>query len=343
MNRPEADFLIAFKQAMQSAGLLNKLLRKDINDVHLKHFYFVRVPLEYSEPSLRSSYIVYSEDGRRYFCKINSYAPKIQQEVDALKLLQHQAPEAFQVPALLAWDRNASRGVDENSRCGWLLTEWVDGAAPRPDDDRQLELCAVVLARINEVMIEVETLERLSGHRIPDRDSFGQAVRAAMIADLEAAVNIVDGRLNRELREAIDLFNKGRVPFMWNLNHGDFHFNNILLRKTAHTYDVIVVDWEDCTLENPLHDLANFLLHTEPTIGQAFMRVYFDHMKGAIACPPWPEISEMVMLMVKVWLSRNLRWKSRQIADRSSFRAYCQNQYRRLVELERLPWRDILS
>jgi hypothetical protein len=340
---PHNDYLGELKYVLRSPDVLAQLIHKGAGEFFFNNLKLHRIASLYSEPSLRASYVVERGNGIKFFFKINSYEQKIHNEVRAFKLISHYAVQEYRIPEILDFELGVAWGDAPTQTCSWIVEEWVDGQAVHPEDSSQIDLAAALLAQINNLEIDLGDVAALFAMPLPSREIIAAVSRNSIVVDLEKAVHLTKGSLQLDILRAIDVFTNNNIPFMLNLNHGDFHFNNLLLKNDSGILCPTIIDWEDINLENPLYDLAHFLFLAERSFGPSIIKAYFRNSHELYSIFSWSEIAEMVVAMYTLWISRNLRWKSKQINSSDHLDAYCANLNTYLSELRMLPWKSLLA
>ncbi len=340
---PHDDSLGELKYALRSSDLLARLIHKGADELFLDNLKLHGIASFYSEPSLRASYVVERGNERKYFFKINSYEQKIRNEIRAFKLNTHYAMQGYHIPEIFDFELGVAWGDAPTQTCSWIVEEWVDGQAVHPEDSAQIDLAAALLAQINSLEIDLGDIAGLFAMPLPSRETIAAISRNSIVVDLEKAVHLTKGALQLDILRARDVFANNNIPFMLNLNHGDFHFNNLLLKNDSGSLCPTIIDWEDINLENPLYDLAHFLFLAGQSFGPLIIKAYFRNSRELYSVFSWSEIAEMVAAMYTFWISRNLRWKSKQINFSDRLDAYCANLNTYLSELRMLPWKSLLA
>lgn len=338
----DIKYLNDLKKALRSPGTICQLFRQDTKIVYFKDFYCRRIPLSYSEPVPRASYSVEWKDGVRLFLKLNCQIQKIENELRAFKLLSHYKFQEFHVPKLFGFSLDSPCNDALSQTCGWLVEEWVAGDFVRPGDPLQLELSAKLLASINSLQIDLATISNLLNISLPNQKVIESNSRQKIIWELEKGEHLASGNIRLELRRAANIVRSNHIPFMLNLNHGDFHFRNMLVTKDKTNFYPKIIDWEDIHLEIPLYDLAHFLFLTDRRFSQSFLKTYFNYSRGLYSDYVWDEVVEIVIIMYLLWMARNIRWKAKNIENKK-LKLYCDELNTNLSKLRGLPWKNLLN
>jgi Ser/Thr protein kinase RdoA (MazF antagonist) len=341
-KQPYSSYIKELRKIIQSPVLFSHFSRGGTTLV-CGNLFFYLIPIQYSEPSKRLSLVAKWSDGTQFFLKVNSYAKKIENEFKAHRLLEQYTERSFYVPKVLDFQQENLSGFFSD-QYAWIVIEWVAGGNVFSDKPTHVELAAKTLAQINNIEIDLDLISGLFGNLpIQTISELKYTSRSGMQIDIEKAIQISDDYLNLELTKAAELFSKHTMRFSLNLNHGDFHLNNLLSLQSSGKYISAVIDWEDINLENPLYDLAHHLFLTENDLTDIFLNTYFRESRDLYSDFSCDEIEETIMAMFILWVSRNLRWKSRQMTTDSLKQYYYPIINRKLAMIRDIPWKKIIS
>jgi len=337
------DPVKSVRNVVNSPSVLSQLINNKTQNLNYQGIHFSLLPTFTSEPARRASYLINSGDGIKYFFKVNDFTMKIRNEKRAFDLIMHSGVGDFNVPNILDFDFDVFWGQDDNQTCSWILEEWVDGQHVQPENGQQIDLAATLLSKINSLSVDINAIPGLSELALTNPDEVANNARRDMAAVLEKTLGLARGPIIVEFSRALDRLNINFCPFMLNLNHGDFHFKNILLSGSSANYIPTIIDWEDIALENPMYDLAHFLIVESPETHIPFLKTYFQEGRDLFVKYSQAEISEMLVLMYTFWLAKILRWKSKkenfsEIVDES-----CSRFYSQLKRIMGLPWKSIIT
>lgn len=332
------------RKTLTSPDSLVKLIGQNSHEriLTIDQFIFAKLPVTSSESSPREVYCIQTASRKKYFLKLNQYASNIENEYRAYKLIRHYAVSEFSTPEILDLQINVPYGEEEGQQCSWLLEEWLDGEKPVVENDQHFALFARILARINVVEVNLEQASRLFSTPVPNIDELAEDTRLRSLADLRRDLPIWDKNISLEFSKAIKYFENSRFPYMLNLNHGNYHMGNLMVR-TKEQRGLIVLDWEDCKIDNPIYDLSHCLFFLRPCDWSPAIKIYFDHLGDIFVRLAWYEIVEMIISMYSVWAARNLRWSARRIDDPTQL-SQCQEKITsHFHEIRNLSWESLVK
>lgn len=307
----------------------------------IDQFEFSKLPITSSEPTPREVYCVKASSGEKYFIKLNQLASKIENEYIAYKLIRNYASHEFSSPEILDMQIDVRYGEGREQQCSWLVEPWLEVNNQVMENNNYLAVSTRILSRINAIEIDLQEAGKLLSISVPDKSDLAENARLNFIAELKRDLPILDKNISKEFLMAIECFEKGRFPYMFNLNHGDFHMGNLMAGVVGHKAP-IVLDWEDCAIENPIYDLSHFMFFLHPNSWSLVLSIYFDHIGNVFKALPWHEIAEMTISMYSIWAARNLRWSARRIDDPSQLSLCHEKVTAHYQEIRRLSWKNLV-
>lgn len=337
------DDLFLLRNMLYSANNLAKLVAKNSCETTfiINNFIFKKIPVVSSEPNPREVYCIQAPNTKKYFLKLNQLAWKIENEHRAYKLIRFCAVHDFSSPEILDMQTNIPYGEAEGQQCSWVIEEWLYGKK-RVEKKKEILLSVCLLAQINSVVIDLEQICRLFSMPVPSKDKLSENARLDFISELRRDLPIQDKSIAIQISKAAEFFENKRFPHMLNLNHGDYHKGNIIM-KARKKFLPIILDWEDFRIDNPIYDLSHFLYFLQPHDWSSAIKEYFNNLGNIYVQFSWLEVVEMIISMYSVWAARNLRWSARKINDPAQLQL-CQNkvatQYR---EIRSLPWKNLVK
>lgn len=260
----------------------------------------------------RASYCVNWADEPRVLVKLNADVKKIELEGQICKLLAQYISDTFSVPVILDMDCGAH--TLDGVPCGWVIMTWFEGVlAPQASEPDILEKIAESLAVLHTLSVDFSTIEALSGihGQIAVPDALAQHTRERRLSCVRQAIRLADHSLASSLIRLETCLLKTSPDENMHLVHGDFHLNNILVvpAEGVRQAKLIILDWEDATVDNPLSDVAHLIVSDGLYIGYDFMMRYVRLVSSLIGQDQIADIKKTIWLLAGVWQSRFLTWK----------------------------------
>jgi len=264
---------------------------------------WVCLPQFYPAGSPRASYRVELATGERFFVKMNADRGRIAREADACRLLCTRETRSFRVPEML----DADTGRDTARRLGgaWLVRVWLEGASVPTDRPGVLEQTAAIAAELHALEVDVPSLGRLVGVRVPPAVVLAQRARDRELADLRQALRLAHGEAADWFRILCSGLSATPVDGRVCLVHGDFQPNNILFPPPGSDQGgpPALIDWEYATIAHALTDVGRFIALEGAAVARRFLERYLTLVgdrAGPGGVPPGPAI----LTSAGVWLAR---------------------------------------
>lgn len=334
------------KKALGSPILIDKLMNLNVDTTFAEAsiFKFKQLPLFYNEPDHRAVYMVVSSNGNSYILKLNQYCSKIEREYSAFKIIRNSAVQGFSIPDVYAVEIDFPYGDQKTQRCSWILEECVEGQKVQPTHIPHLILTTQTLAYINSTAVDLGDMSKVFSTSIPTAGMLAEMAKREYLNELNRKdLPVPNDTLAQELSKAIEFFENDAFPFMLNLNHGDYHLNNLFLATGEKGNAPTVIDWEDYKIDNPLYDLSHFLFFLPPTCWPLVIECYFDHGRGLFSSYSWCDIAEMMIGISSIWAFRILRWSAKRKNEQAQFNDCCSRVTAHFFELRKLSWKNIIK
>jgi Ser/Thr protein kinase RdoA (MazF antagonist) len=271
---------------------------------------WTRLPQFYAEPRPRASYRVEWADGTRFLVKLNTEARRIEREGSVCRLLRQREPSVYHIPPVL--DMELETCTADGMTCGWLVTPWFEGVlAAGADEPDIVHRAAEALAALHAPPLDFGAIEGLFHVHIPPLAMLAGHIRERQLNDVRLAIQRVDGELASGLDEVERRLLVAPLNESLRLVHGDFHLNNILVvpRNGIRTPPLVILDWEDATVDNPLSDVAHLIALEGADVGRDFMVHYLDLASGWMSEDRITHAQQEIWQLAGVWSARFLKWR----------------------------------
>ncbi|MDA0166844.1 phosphotransferase family protein [Solirubrobacter ginsenosidimutans] len=231
------------------------------------------------------TYLVTDAAGQRWILRRAPVGPRLASAHDVARecrVLRALESTAVPAPAVLAFTNDA-----EVSEAPLLLLAFVDGQVPGEVGldpaacSRLTEALIASLARVHDVDLRATGLDDLAPHTpyaARQLKRWRRQWEASRTRDLPAVERLAD-RLEAAVPEQRELA----------LVHGDYHLLNVIAAPGGETIRAIV-DWELCTLGDPLADLGGLLAYWPQ---DADARAWTVPIQRAAGFPPPAKVAEL--------------------------------------------------
>lgn len=263
----------------------------------------------YPATAPRASYRVRAGTGD-YFVKLNIRSASVQREAHMLQLLEQAQMRRFLVPSVVDVRVNVPI-VDELSG-SWIAMPWAEGSSLRASDQATWsDAAAGLLANLHALPIDYEAIQRWYGILPPAPAELAQKAHALRRQHLREAIAQTQAPLSDRLAE-IDAAWRPLSFGSLSLVHGDFHLDNLLRCAAAiRPESLMLLDWEDGTLDTPLSDVAHLAVHhvllKDQPLPVGFIHHYWRAALLERRPATLPELYSDLALLAASWVARALR------------------------------------
>ena len=294
---------------LEQPDALATLLQPDAPLAFGDRSHWQRLAQYYPAHAPRVSYRVTTGAGS-YFVKLNAAAASIQREAHMLRLLANTTERRFRIPDVV--DVRLDVPITQTLRCSWIAMTWREGQAlERGHVTAWTAQIAEMLANLHALPVDYEAIGRWYGLAIPAPAELAERAHDLRFRHLTEAIESA-APLLKDLLAGVARAWRPLSRDLISLAHGDFHFDNVLrCDAAARPESLMLLDWEDGTLDHPLSDVAHLVvdhvLLRDESIPVRFVHAYWRAARPELRSLAQADLARDLMLLSTAWVARALR------------------------------------
>lgn len=314
-KRNLSNNLNMLRDYLNSPETLSQLLERDFCTTPqslLKNSCWTRLPQFYHALLPRVSYRVDWDNGPTILIKLNAIVEKISREGKVCRFLHQCYPRFHTVPLVL--DMECEACTSDGMTCGWLATKWCNGfQLPEIHEADIIRRTAEALADFHLLPLDFKLAKKLFDvhEQIPSPKVIAQHIREKQLIEIQEFIETAHHELSLLLEKLQSWLYAHALDENLRLTHGDFHLHNVLVKSNEERKlsRLVIFDWEDATVNNPLDDVAHLIVTDGVKIGSYFIDSYINAMKNQSSKICVEEVKKTIWLLSGVWCVRLLKDK----------------------------------